>query len=109
LISVPYFGIKGVAFGLFIGNAFIFFLTLFRLMVRHGFSVPLNMSFLLAYTFSVLLLAGWVSSQSAEWDETMILYKIAFVVLFVASLFLFLNKEEKAYLVFLREKVFWRK
>jgi O-antigen/teichoic acid export membrane protein len=108
-LSVSYFGIKGVAFGLFLGNSFIFSLNLIRLIAKHDFFIPLNLGLLLVYSFSVLLLTGWLCSQFAELDITNTLYKIVFFIIFGGSLFLFLNKEEKAYLGILREKFFWRK
>ncbi len=93
-----------MALGQIIGSSFIFLLTLARLMVKHGFAVPFNINLLLGYTFSVLLLAGWFCSQSAERDIAVILSKLGFVFLFGSSLFLFLNKREKGYFGILRDK-----
>ncbi|MGI8469868.1 MAG: polysaccharide biosynthesis C-terminal domain-containing protein [Pyrinomonadaceae bacterium] len=106
LVLTPYFGIKGVAFAFLTGNSLNFAASLIRLIVKYNFAVPLDISFLIGYIFSILLLTGLTSNQFAEWDIAVVSAKIVFLLLFGASLFLFLNKEEKASLANLRRKVF---
>lgn len=109
VLLVPYFGIKGVAFGFLTANSCVFLLTLMRLVITHGFTIPINIVLLFAYTFAVLFLAGFVCSGNAEWDVSIILIKIVFSFLFGGSLWLFLSKEEKVYLSALRDKFFFGK
>lgn len=106
LILVPHFGIQGVAFAFLTGNSFNFAASLIRLIAKYNFSVPLNVSFLIGYILLILFLTGLAGSQFAEWDMTVISAKIVFSLLFGGSLFLFLNKDEKAHLDNLRRKVF---
>ncbi len=104
-LLVPHFGIKGVAFGQIISSSMIFSLTFIRLKLKHAFSIPLNLSLLLGYVLFVVFLAGLLSAQRAEWDMTITLSKIGFFILFTLSLYLFLNKEEKASLYGLRNRL----
>jgi O-antigen/teichoic acid export membrane protein len=102
---VPQYGIKAIAWGQVIGCSFIFFLTLMRLMRKHDFIIPRQISLLLGYTFSVVLLTGWICSQGDESNIFQVLLKIGWFILCVGGLFLFLNKEEKEYFGNLRDKL----
>lgn len=104
-LLVPHFGIKGVAFGQIISSSMFFSLAFIRLKLKHAFSIPLNLSLLLGYVLCVVFLAGLLSAHRAEWDMTITLSKIGFVILFTSSLYLFLNKEDKASLHGLRNRL----
>lgn len=105
LILVPHFGIKGVAFAFLIGNTGNFIVSLVRLIVKYGFSLPPGVAFLIGYTFLVLCLTGVICSQVAELDVISFSAKIIILLLFGSSLWLFLNRDEKAYLIALRRRI----
>lgn len=101
----PYYGIKGVAFGSIISGLAIFSLTFLRLKLKHGFSIPRNLSLLTAYSLTILILTGWICNQFNEWDITALALKIGFFALFAISLLLFLSKAERLLLYDLRHKL----
>jgi O-antigen/teichoic acid export membrane protein len=104
----PYYGIKGIALAGMISSLAIFFLTFVRLKLKHGFSIPRNLSLLMAYSLSSVLVTGWVCSRLKEWDVTTAALKTGFFSLFVVSLFFFLTKSERIALYGLRNKFFFR-
>ncbi|MGI9036154.1 MAG: oligosaccharide flippase family protein [Pyrinomonadaceae bacterium] len=109
LLLVPHYGIRGAALGFLIGNSLNFAVCLIWLIVKYKFSVAPQIGFLLGYIFIVLFLTGLICGQFAEWDIIIVSVKIAVLLLFGGSLFLFLNGEEKASLNVLRRKIFSEK
>jgi O-antigen/teichoic acid export membrane protein len=101
----PVYGIKGIALGGIVSSLAIFFLTFLRLKFTHGFYLPRNLSLLTAYSLSVLLLTGWICSQTDEWDVSATAVKICVFSFFAASLLLFLSKAERLALFGLRHKI----
>lgn len=104
-ILVPYFGIKGVAFGFLIGNSFIFLSSLIRLKTRHCFFVSGKLLLIFGFIFTALFLSGFICSQKPEWESGIVLAKISFVILYGGCLFLFLTREEKDYLLVLKNRI----
>lgn len=92
---VPYYGIKGVAFGALISNAAIFLAFLARVRSKHGFVQSKGLYWLLGYVLAALALAGALSSRFDEWEVTTAFVKIFFLAGFVLSLLLFLTKDEQ--------------
>lgn len=109
LLLVPHFGIEGAAFGFLIGNSLNFICCLIRLIVKYNFSFSRQVGFLIGYTSVMLFIIGLANNQFAELNGIVISVKILFLLLFGASLFLFLNQEEKQYINFLCRKIYWRK
>ncbi len=101
----PYYGIKGIALASIISGLTIFSLTFIRLKFKHGFSVPRGLSLLITYSLSVLLLTGWVCSQTNEWSIAASVVKLTFFAFFALSLLFLLSKEERLVIYGLRHKI----
>ena len=104
-ILAPLYGVRGIALASLISSLAIFFLTLLRLQLKHGFAVSRNSGSLISYSFFVLLAAGWVCTRFNEWDMTATLLKIGFYSIFVVGLFFFLNNDERLSLYRLRSRL----
>lgn len=95
LILVPYCGISGVAYAHFISSSILFCSTLVRLQLKHNF-VTLHNFWLIGYIVAILIFVGQLDrNEAVEWQISGILLKISFFLVFAASLFLFLNEQER--------------
>lgn len=101
-ILAPAFGVKGIAIAGIASSSAIFSLTLIRLKLKHGFSIPRNQALLTAYSLCLVLLIGWLCTRTEELDATAVMVKTGFLFLFVGSLYLFLNDAERSSLRGLR-------
>ena len=105
-LLAPAYGIAGVAYGSIISAAAIFLVSLIRLKVKHGFWPERRLRWLIGFTLSVVLIAGWTSGRAIEADLNTAIMKFAFLSLFVLALFLFfLNKDERLSLGMMRNRI----
>jgi O-antigen/teichoic acid export membrane protein len=95
---IPPLGIFGAALGFIAGYLIIFVLTLLRLRIKHQFIMPRQLSVLIIYGLSMLLITGAVFTQYNPWNGVVITTKIGIGLLFVCSLLFYLSKEERDYL-----------
>jgi O-antigen/teichoic acid export membrane protein len=91
----PAYGIAGVAYGSIASAIAIFAASLIRLKLKHGFWPPRNLRWLVGFTLSSVLIAGWVSGLTTEIDVRNAVLKCVLLLTFVGVLFLFLNSQER--------------
>jgi O-antigen/teichoic acid export membrane protein len=94
-LLAPAYGIAGIAVGSVISATAIFFATLLRLKLKHGFWPPRRLRWLMGFSIAVVLLAGWASGFDSEWSMSNAILKCAGLLCFGLCLFLFLEKEER--------------
>ena len=107
-ILAPAYGIAGIAIGSIISSLVIFLASLFRLKMKHGFSLPWNLRWLMGFSLSIVLLAGWTSGLASELAVHSVILKCIYLAIFVASLFFFLNDDERMSLSLLRVRYMFR-
>jgi PST family polysaccharide transporter len=108
-LLAPSYGIAGIAFGSIISASAIFLASLIRLKLKHGFWPARKLRWLIGFTLSAVLIAGWGSGLASEADVSNTILKVLFLALFAASLLLFLNTEERVILHGLRVRFLFGK
>jgi O-antigen/teichoic acid export membrane protein len=88
------YGALGVAVSCLISSGSIFLMLYARLSLKHGLKLPFKLRVLMGYGLLVLLLAGAFFNRFDAMDFGVALTKLIVGGLFVASLTLFLDREE---------------
>jgi O-antigen/teichoic acid export membrane protein len=101
-LLAPAYGIYGIAVGSVVSASAIFFATLLRLKLKHGFWPPRNLRWLIASAVSILFVAGFSSGLTAEANLQSVVAKCMFFAICIVGMFLFLDSDERSALDGLR-------
>lgn len=103
-LLVPRFGLAGAAAGFVLSSLLAFSLTLIRLARKYDLTFSFRHLFLIGYGLMALFLAGIISTQLDGVTLWTISVKVVLLGLFLASLLLFLHRDEKGQLIALANK-----
>lgn len=94
-LSVPRYGINGVAIGFCIGSGLIYLLTWARLKTTQGYSLPTQSVILVSYSLALMALFGLVSTKLGELTPFNFAFRLGVYGCFILSLLFFFSKKEK--------------
>lgn len=102
-------GILGVSYACIISAALIYLLSMARLKLMHDCNFPDTTIILICYGIGGIFIAGTISVNFEEWNVMGVVLKLLSYFLFLLSLLLFLNKEERAALLLFWDRFVLRK
>lgn len=94
-LSVPKYGINGVAAGFCISSALIYLLSWARLKKNHGYSVPTQSIVLISYSLALMALIGLITIRLGQFTALNFAFRLGIFACFILSLLFFFSREEK--------------